>query len=427
VLTLLTCGCRVYRASPVDLATHLETWDQRESAQAPGERSDARITLEQGLLLAERFHPRLRELRASLDVSLARTGHPPRMADPRLEFDVERALENLRHPWNTGASLGIEIPTSGSRAALRELDRARVDAAQAELAAAVWNVRREVRNAWYRWSADVRRLALFDRHLASLSVLVETVRGLDRSGELPPASARVIEIEQRRRAIDRQVARERIAVSRAALLERLGLPSGASVEPRVDLGPGAARDVPPRAMRIASPHPRVAALLAEHAVAEARLRREIRKQFPDVSLGGGAENDDGQSRLTLGLGIPLPVWNRNARGIALAMAEREAAAVRVRAELERSESALEGARLRAAEATARRRALETSLLPLVERQLDEVRGLIEVGEVDVLLLREALARALDTRLDLLDATLEEARAINELDHRIGPGTKETEP
>jgi hypothetical protein len=46
--------------------------------------------------------------------------------------------------------------------------------------------------------------------------------------------------------------------------------------------------------------------------------------------------------------------------------------------------------------------------PLVDRQVEETRKLLDLGEVDVLVLRVALTTALDTKLEVLDATGAEA-------------------
>ena len=57
---------------------------------------------------------------------------------------------------------------------------------------------------------------------------------------------------------------------------------------------------------------------------------------------------------------------------------------------------------------------ESTLVPLVDRQLTEAKKLLDVGEFNPLLVREAIDAALQTRLDLIDAGLSASLAAIEL-------------
>ena len=70
-------------------------------------------------------------------------------------------------------------------------------------------------------------------------------------------------------------------------------------------------------------HPALKASLAEHDTSEAELKLEIRKQYPELEIGPGFEEEDEDSKVSLELGIRLPLWNRNREGIARAYAERD--------------------------------------------------------------------------------------------------------
>ncbi|MCA9256646.1 MAG: hypothetical protein KDA33_13450, partial [Phycisphaerales bacterium] len=58
--------------------------------------------------------------------------------------------------------------------------------------------------------------------------------------------------------------------------------------------------------------------------------------------------------------------------------------------------------------------------PLVDRQISETRTLLDLGEIDVLVLREALRASLEAKLDILDATLARAQAANTLEQMLAP-------
>ena len=57
-------------------------------------------------------------------------------------------------------------------------------------------------------------------------------------------------------------------------------------------------------------------LREEYEVAEHALHREIRKQYPDLTIGPLYETDQGQSRLGFLGATPLPLLNATRPGIA---------------------------------------------------------------------------------------------------------------
>ncbi len=63
-------------------------------------------------------------------------------------------------------------------------------------------------------------------------------------------------------------------------------------------------------------HPAIRRRAAEYEVAEASLRLEVRRQYPDIQLGPALGMEDGQGRGGVGFSVPLPILNANRRGIA---------------------------------------------------------------------------------------------------------------
>ena len=68
--------------------------------------------------------------------------------------------------------------------------------------------------------------------------------------------------------------------------------------------------------------------LSDYAAAEAELRLQIAKQYPDVHLNPGYQFDQGDNKWTLGITFELPVLNQNQGPIAEARARRQEAAAR---------------------------------------------------------------------------------------------------
>ena len=118
--------------------------------------------------------------------------------------------------------------------------------------------------------------------------------------------------------------------------------------------------------------------------------------------------------------IPIPIFNSNKGGIAAARAEREVARAAYETELERTEGKLAAMRARLDGARSRRQSIDSNVVPLVDRQIDDARQVLEIGEGDSLVLLESLVRAHEAKLDLIEARLEESATQNEIRHLTGP-------
>ena len=171
---------------------------------------------------------------------------------------------------------------------------------------------------------------------------------------------------------------------------------------------------------LAETSPTLIRLQSEYAVAELTLLREIRKQYPDIQLGPQLEREDGQSKIGIIGAIPIPILNSNKGGIATARAERELARAAFETGIERTEGRLATLRTRLAGTRASRAAIESNVVPLVDRQLGDARRLVELGEGGSLVLLESLTRAHQAKLDLIDARLDERTTENEIRHLLGP-------
>jgi len=175
-----------------------------------------------------------------------------------------------------------------------------------------------------------------------------------------------------------------------------------------------------RAEALLARHPLIKVAEADYAAAEQQLRLEIRRQYPDLDIGPSYSFDEGLSRFGLGVGISLPLWNRNRQAIAEALAVRTQARAQAEAIVEQVLSELAQAEVRLDYASQRRTSLLEDVAPLVEKQVEDSRTLLGLGEIDVLLLRDALTGSLDTKLALLEAAVDEQRAAIELQQMLQP-------
>jgi len=442
--SLLLTGCQSYEPRPLDLEAHRSAWLARspESEQVTAfarrlEEQDGvatafdpadGITLPEAEVIALVYNPDLRLARLRIGVASATAEHAGLWEDPQFSIDVLRITEGVSSPWVITPGLALTIPISGRL----EVEKARADAAlRVELeraAEAEWRVRREVRRAWLAWSASALRAEETERLVGTMDSLVGSTSRLADAGEMPRTEASLFAIEQAQRRHEVRRLRGEIDESEQRLHMLLGLAPGAPITlvPRLDAGPSTDDGVTgPDALAARSPT--LARLREEYEVAEQTLHREIRKQYPDLTIGPLYEYDQGQSRIGFLGAIPLPIFNANRQGIAEAEAGRDLARAAFETEYERLAGALATARLRAVALRRQREELTAVMAPMVDRQLADARRLLELGEGGGLVLLESLVRSHETKMQLIDVRLDEARATNEVAFLIGPARTAATP
>jgi outer membrane protein, heavy metal efflux system len=439
-LVLVTLsGCQTYQPRPLDPQTHLEAFSARsvhnqslkifiDSLDNPNQNDRAidtsvydptdGISLNEAERIALYYNPDLRIARLQAGLASADAKHAGLWDDPNLDLDALRITDSASDPWIVGGSLSITIPISGRLSAQRAQADAQTKASLSAVALAEWNTRIELRRVWNQWSAAHLRAQRNEHLLESITSLASSTTKLAQAGELPSTQALLFEIE--RVSHTQSIARH---YAQATMLKHklhaiMGLPSEADVEltPTISTDPVAP---PPRFERIVEHHPSIMQLRDEYAISEASLLHEIRKQYPDLTIGPAYESEQGESRIGLVAGIPLPILNSNKQGIARARAQRELARGVYETQLERHRSALTVALLNANSAQQQRIDMESTLVPLVDKQLADAQRLLELGESEGLVLLESLQRAGQTINEIIDARLAEAMATTELEALIG--------
>jgi len=481
VALFVLVGCAAYERQPLELEQFAVSWPVRELGMdsirkyaetlAQGE-EDVSYDPSDGLSLREAeavalvFNPQLRLARAEAEVPLASAREAGWWPDPKFETKVLRFAnrgeqtgfrfdgpsfggvnpgifgnnglsadgleiapagyrrgggEFIDDPWILSAGLSITIPLSGRLAVEQDWAWAEYDASWRRILISEWELLTRLRGAWLEWSTTCERTRVLREFLGQLGTAARTAEHLAAAGELRPTDARVLLVELHRQRAALQALEAESEQQRLELFATLGLAPEAPVElvpgvfvPRIN-APADAR----RALLLTR-DPRILAVSAEYEAAEQRLRLEVREQYPDLKVGPSYSFEEGLSRLGLGLGFPLPLWNRNRQAVAEAFAEREAARIRAETLIEQVFSELARAEMRLRSAGERREMLLEDVAPLVELQVAETRDLLELGEVDVLVLRDALASAVETKLELLAATLAQARAANALQQMLAP-------
>ena len=425
---LLMTGCQTYERQPLELNDYMQRWrevDTSAAANVAVRLSDVPFDISDGVSLAEAkalalaLNPDLRVARLRAAVPLAGSKHAGLLDDPELGFDVLRIVENVDKPWIAGVGIGFTIPLSGRLAVEKDQAWADYSAAWRRVALQESETITRVEQAWSQWTASNAHLALIVTHINRLEPLASTAKRLSDAGELRPIDARRVELTLADARADLLKAKSTTGRIRGDIFALLGLVPDAGATLAIDVvdssAPGV--DAPHEAL---VRHPRLELAKASYEVVEQNLRREITKQYPDLTIGPVYENEEDQSRIGLGGAIPIPVFNRNRRGIAEAGATRDAA--RAEAEHTYQRLAAEYDAARRAHQTARDRLayLSGTVAPLVEQQLTGIDGLINIGEVDVLALTDAFDRQIAVRADTIDANTAAAQAAATLRSLLKP-------
>ncbi len=434
-------GCQQYQSRPLDPASHEAAWRERlpsdESVRAFAERLDDPgsprafdpsdgLSLAEGEVVALVFNPDLRLARLRAGVATATSEHAGRWDDPQFSINVLRITESVSNPWVITPGLAFTIPISGRLDAEKARADAATRAALDRVAEEEWRTRRDVRLAWLEWSAARLRIDEQQALLDSMESLVSSTARLAEAGEMLRTEATLFSLEQAQRTYELVRMRGQAEEAEHRLRRLLGL----APEAPLDLTPTLAIEVGAEAGSEADLTSRsllLAHLRQEYEVAEQTLRREIRKQYPDLTIGPLFETDEGQSRIGFLGGFPIPILNANRQGIAEADAQRELARAAYETEYERIVGAIAVTSARARSLTRERTAITTEMAPLVDRQLADATRLIELGESGGLILLESLVRAHATKLHLIDVRLDEAKARAELAHLLGPKPRAPNP
>jgi CRISPR system Cascade subunit CasA len=279
-----------------------------------------------------------------------------------------------------------------------------------------------VRRAWSEWSALDAQLSATRDFLARVDQVLSVVDKMEQAGEMARTEARLFRIEKATKASELAVLESRAREADLGLRQLMGMSPDASLRLQTGgIGParaGSRLSVEPAELESRSPAMLVAA--AEYEVAEKTLEFEVRKQYPDLHIGPGYGNEDGQNQVLLGLSIPVPILNANRRQIAEARAQRELARAGAETTLEQTVASLRAAEVRLKAATLRRQTLETEIVPLVDAQYADAREVARLGEVNTLVLLESLKRQQEAKIGLVEAARDEAIAAVDLEEVIGP-------
>jgi CRISPR system Cascade subunit CasA len=428
-------GCQAYTPQPLDAAAHEQAWRARDPSHeglrdfaAKLNDPDARtptfdpsdgLTLAEAQVVALYFNADLREARARADAAAA----PERFAglwdDLDLSADVNRVLESTSEPWVFGGSLSLTIPVSGRLGAEKALSEAERLAAQAAVARQESELIDDLRRTWIEWSAETLRAEIAGELTSQLQQLVENIGALEGEDELSEMETRLFQIEWLTRRNDARAHRGRAAGLELALKGKLGLKPDAPVTLNPELHFELEGDSAARLAMMRQRNLTLAERRADYEQAERALALEIRRQYPDVTIGPSVEREDEQTRVGFSGSMPLIFFNRNRAAIARAVAERAAARAAFEASLEHVADELAQAEVEWQSRHDVREEYESSILPLIEEQADAANQAIESGDFDAFLQLDSIVRLQEGKLQLIDLLEEQSLSAIRIGAVIG--------
>jgi outer membrane protein TolC len=420
-LLLAACATQSYTPQPLAPQNTEQAFRARTLADA-GVGSVEAWGLPQLTQAALRLHPDLAVARAQWRAMQAAETTAGQRPNPTISGSGEHhSRADGISPWTFTLGFDIPIETHGKREARIEQAAALSDAARYDIAQTAWLIRSRVRARLldlYAIRQQTNQLQQEAALRAEIVAMLETRFTAGLVGGTDLSDARLL-LQKTRTALEAESAR--LAEANAALAAALGLPETAlggaplSFSPfESDLAALPAAEVQRAALlnRI-----EVRKALANYAAAEARLKLEIAKQYPDFSLAPGYSWDQGDNRWSLGFNLVLALLNKNEGPIAEARAQRELQAKQFDAlqaavigEQSQAYAAWQAAQGEIAKARQLAQA-QQSRLAQTQRQFD-------AGYADRLELAGAKLEAATAEAAVLAARLKAQRALGQLEDAV---------
>lgn len=432
---LVGCAFQKYRAQPVAPVKTAASLEARTLAD-PGlrgyvithsEHPPANWPLPQWspadlTLAAFYYNPGLRIARARVAQAQAAIVTARARPNPQLSGDVggETAPES---PWIAGLVGSLPLETADKRGHRITAAERAADAARWSLAISAWNIRAQVRSALLQYLVAGRNLQLLQAEEKLRAQQVQLLEQRLAVGMISRPEVDTARIRHTQALLALRTAEGRVAEAEASLAAAIGLPTAGLkgtkfVWPDFDHPPGAASFTPAAIQQDAVLNRLdIRRALADYSTAEAALRLEIARQYPDFNLGTDYAFEEGAHLFSVVLGLTLPVFNRNQGPIAEAKAGREEMAAQFLAVqaggIAQSEQALANYNT-----ALKQWAQATELLRQARSQQQAAQAALQAGAGDRLALNGAQLQAAVTAGAQLAALNAVQQALGELENAV---------
>jgi outer membrane protein, heavy metal efflux system len=435
VCLLNSCATQTYTAKPIEpariesgfSARNLEDAGLRNYMLEQGYPQNALPIKQWGLreltLAAYYFHPDLDVARAQWRAAQAAEITAGQRPNPGISGALEHhsKTDGGISPWTYGISLAVPVETSGKRQARMDQAASLSEAARIEIGQTAWQVRSRLRDSLLEYQAALRQVSLLQQGVALYSEILQMLENRLQAGlasSTDVSNAR-LQLQKARHAVEAE--KGRVAGLRSSVAVAAGLPSSALDGVQIDdalldhgNGNLSAQDIQ-RAGLLNRLDIRSA--LARYEAAEAVLRLEIARQYPDITLSPGYLWDQGDVQWSLGLSTILALMKKNEGPIAEARAARELQASQFNALQSRTIGELEQSLVNYQTST-ERVAKAQHLLATQQLRTVQTERQFEAGYTDRLDLTQARLQTLEVEQGMLDAKIHAQRTLNILEDAV---------
>jgi cobalt-zinc-cadmium efflux system outer membrane protein len=387
-------------------------------------------------LAAFYFHPDLAVAREQWRVAQAGVRTAQARPNPSVSFtpSYDTQIPDNPSPWILPVTFDIPIETAGKRGKrIAEAEKV-AESARLSFVSAAWQIRSGVRSSLLDYSLSGRRAELLQKEFAAQSEIVQRMQAQFDAGAIGRPELTTAQIALHKTQLDLSDARTKQMDARSHLAQAVGVSLSALEGETLDFdystrGMDAVTTKVARGVALRQ-RADVLGALADYAAAEADLRLEIAKQYPDLHLGPGYAWNNGNAndnQWSLGFTLELPILDQNQGPIAAAEAQRKLSAAKfvalqaqVSAEIDRAVADVRVAReqlqtseqLLAAEAQQEKSA-EAQLQAGAGIHLDVLNAQLEAANAALLRLdnEEKLETALGSLEDALQQPTDSVAAV----------------
>jgi len=430
-LAAAVAGCTSYQAKPLDPPAILAEVDRQrrgdDAASTAESAAEAAFTFAQAARWMAEHGPDLREARSQYETALAVSRVPTPLPNPTIQAGLQHAfgpdVGPIRRVQPFGG-LGLTLPLGRTRACQNELNRVIAERLHVELEARHREIYLDLRRSYAQWCVAAARIETGKKVGESFGKSVALSRQLVEAGVATSLDVGLLELEQGRAEAAVLSARHDLAGLERELSRLIGVHAERFVAPSEPLLPDLPDEPPAPGELIAvllDHHPALARLRAQYEEAEATLRLEIARQWPDLQIGTPFSSDPDVRRTVIGLslGLELPLLDRNQPGIAKAHHQREEVRLKYEAAANRALADIEGARQAAARAADEWRFVRQTLLPRAEKNVDLAQRQLQAGSGDTLGFLTAQRARAELVVEALEAELSLREAWVDLEQAIG--------
>jgi len=436
VTALISVGCQSYEPAPLDIDTYRYSLETRvidiEPLTAFVERLDELtdeepikfgfsdgISPSEGEVLALFYNPELRIARLEAGAALAKFDTTGLWEDPVFGFDGAD-ITSPSAPFEFSLMGNLTIPISGRLKIEKERAGDAYEAKLRTIVDAEWNTRAALRSQWATWAAANQRVELTQDVIIQLEHINSIADILKEAGELNRVQHRLLQVELSSKMVELIEVELQALEAKFKLLGLMGLsPTAASM--LIPTFPAISIPiVEDETARLIQSNTELAVRFAQYETAESSLHVEIKKQFPDIVLGGGYGSEFNDHRVLFGLSIPLPVLNANREGIAVASVKREVARAAVETTFGNLYRSLAIAAVTLDMTKSQQIHYEQIIVPMLEDQTRDIERIVQLGEVDTFILLETVTRQFDAKQELIELQLAQLDAAIHMIQLLGP-------